>query len=123
MLIYWILFLIPACASLIESKRNVNPISGSYEVSFNLGIFFWMLFLTFIIGSRHGIGGDWLNYVIIYYGVIGTEFADLFTTARDDPFYNILNWFAANNNLGLHFVNIVCGFVFALGLTLSLIHI
>lgn len=117
MILYWILFLIPACVALIENKREIHPRSGSYEISFNLGIFCWMLFLTFIIGLRHGVGGDWLNYVIIYYGVIGTDFADLFATARDDPFYNIINWFAAQNNLGLHFVNVICAFIFAFGLT------
>jgi uncharacterized protein (DUF983 family) len=118
MIFYWVLFLIPACVALIENKKEIDPRTGSYDISFDIGIFFWMLFITLAIGLRHGVGGDWLNYVIIYYDVIGVGFNDLFAAVRDDPLYNIINWFAANNNLGLHFVNVVCAFFFALGLTI-----
>ena len=117
MILYWVLFLVPAFLALLESKRKPHPVSGSYEVSFNLGIFCWMLVLTFFVGLRHGIGGDWLNYVIIYYGIIGVELIDIFSNTRDDPFYTFLNWFAAANNLSIYFVNVVCAFIFALGLT------
>jgi hypothetical protein len=77
MIFYWVLFLIPACVALIENKKEIDPRTGSYDISFDIGIFFWMLFITLAIGLRHGVGGDWLNYVIIYYDVIGVGFNDL----------------------------------------------
>ena len=70
--------------------------------------------LTVTIGLRYQVGGDWNNY-LAYLAVMGDwELAEVL--AYGDPGYMLLNWFAGRNDLGIWFVNTVCGGIFSYGL-------
>ena len=63
---YWIMFSIPAFFAFIGKKRVPNQISGRYRSSIDLFVFLWIVVLTLIIGLRDDVGGDWINYLLIF---------------------------------------------------------
>ena len=107
MLPYLLLFSLPACAALVERPAQDMRRTGAV----------WLLAgfaLTITIGLRYQVGGDWNNY-LEYFAVIPTwELVEVL--ADGDPGYMLLNWFAGRNELGIWFVNTVCGGIFSYGL-------
>lgn len=104
MIPYWLLFFIPAHASL-SRRRNVWPQP--------LVIVLWIA-LSLFIGLRHEVGGDWFNYLPYVDRAEGVSFADIFQWG--DPGYNLLNWIFANSSPGIYGVNLVSGMIFSAGL-------
>lgn len=104
MIAYWILFLIPAWASL-TTRPNLN-----HATRLSVG---WIIFgvsLALMIGFRYEVGGDWRNYIRILHSTTRISLWEAVT--RTDPAYVILNW-----SLGkIWAVNLVCGVAFAYGL-------
>ena len=74
-----------------------------------------LLLMTAMIGLRHRVGADWVNYANINENAkaITLDFSIL---GQGDPSYIILNWIGANIFGGVYFVNSVCGFLFSLGI-------
>lgn len=72
----------------------------------------WVL-LTLMVGLRHEVGGDWN----VYQMHLDTA-PNLLSAAmlENDPAYGLLNWIAAEFDLGVYFVNSVCAALFAWGL-------
>lgn len=67
-----------------------------------------------MVGFRFEVGGDWGSYMGIYNSIY---FLTLSASTRiTDPGYAILNWLAANANLGISFVNLSCSALFVGGL-------
>lgn len=113
MLIYWLLFLIPAFLALSGEKRERNPVSRFHPLALDG---FWMIviiFLTLIIGLRYQVGGDWHTYLLILSRSEGEEFSIL-----RDPGYAAMNKLSTYIGFGIYGVNIICGFIFSLGLGL-----
>jgi hypothetical protein len=73
---------------------------------------FWLLFT--VIGFRHEVGGDWVNYLEHIEIAAQQDFSEV--AFGPDPAYHILNWFAAHYFGGIYLVNLICGAVFAWGL-------
>ena len=91
---YWILFLFIALALF------VNPHKFSYERSAHVSIdhqnlFYlkWIivLILTFFIGFRYEVGGDWLNYKEIYFSLANKDLLEAILLASD-PLFGLMNW-------------------------------
>ena len=114
MLPYWVLFLIPASAALVEHWPD--PQRRGFALSFAA---LWML-LTIAVGFRYGVGADWYNYTVMYryISMLSLEAA----LELSDPAYALLNWLAADWNLGPVYVNVICGALFALGLVVFARH-
>ncbi len=74
--------------------------------------------LVLMIGLRHEVGGDWFNYVEHILNAGNMSLRDLLTAneGRGDPAYDVLNWLAAEYDLGPYFVNTVCAALFSWGL-------
>lgn len=70
--------------------------------------------LTLLIGLRHEVGGDWLNYLEHIEYAYGESFSKLLKSK--DPAYAFLNWIGANIAGGVYFTNLVCGLFFSIGL-------
>src|SRR5215204_2916829 len=107
MLPYLLLFSVPACAALVE--RPAQDVRRTQAMWVLAGIA-----LTVTIGLRYQVGGDW-NHYLVYLGVMKDwELAQ--ALAYGDPGYMLLNWFAGRNDLGIWFVNTICGCIFSYGL-------
>jgi len=109
MLTYWIMFLVPAMTSLAVSPKPV-VVGRRMEVSWLMvGVAFALL-----IGLRHEVGGDWLNYEQNYFDLAGASLSE--ALAGSDPGYYVINWLSLSVGGDLHFVNAICGTIFSIGL-------
>lgn len=113
---YWIMFSIPAFFALIAKKRMPNPVTGKYRASVDLAILIWIIILSILIGLRHEVGGDWVNYLLKFEFLDGLAFQNIFERALDDPLYNSLNWISSNLSWGIYGVNFLCALIFSYGL-------
>lgn len=113
MLPYWVLFLIPMglAASRVRAASQPDRRAGLLW-----GAMFVLLVLA--IGLRHEVGGDWFTYAEHILDAGEVSFRDLLTIrgVKGDPAYDVLNWLAAEWDLGPYFVNTVCAVVFTWGL-------
>tara|TARA_B110000238_G_C16141935_1_gene446784 strand:- start:2444 stop:3418 length:975 start_codon:yes stop_codon:yes gene_type:complete len=76
----------------------------------------WWLFifaLTLLIGLRHDVGGDWSNYLRMLDRV---QYDSLRLMA--DPGYTAMNQLSLRLGWGIYGVNLICGFIFSLGLAI-----
>ena len=72
MLTYWLMFFVPAWAS-ISARSKPRPAGKHLE-------FFWFvagLFLTVLVSLRHEVGGNWFNYEAIYLDLVGASLSEL----------------------------------------------
>jgi hypothetical protein len=108
MMPYWVLFLLPAWAAINTTNSRVagsNPRKGR-NVPW---VFFW-IFLTFLIGFRYRVGGDWVQYLRIL------QMSGSFEADNIDPGYRLLNSFSLEMAWGIYGVNVIGGGIFAFGL-------
>ncbi|MDP2163200.1 MAG: EpsG family protein [Hydrogenophaga sp.] len=109
MLTYWILFLLPAWASVMAPTRP-RPAGPRLELS-------WLVVgvvLALLIGLRHEVGGDWKTYEWHYLDMVGAPLAEVLE--RSDPGYYLLTWLATQVDGGVYLVNTVFGALFSWGL-------
>lgn len=109
---YWLLFLVPAFQAVSKRRQMTPSLSGQRWSALWRTVF---VLIALMIGLRHEVGGDWINYV-----------ANLALTANltlleamagiGDPADNILNWVAAQSNLGIYLVNSIHATIFTSGL-------
>lgn len=113
MLPYWVLFLIPVGFAASRARMGALPDK-------RWPVVWWAMFvvLVFVIGLRHEVGGDWFMYAEHILAASGTSLFDLLVGrgTKGDPAYDVLNWLAAEFDLGPYFVNTVCAAIFSWGL-------
>ena len=108
MLTYWLMFFIPAWAS-ISAPSKPRPAGKHLELS-------WLvagLFLTVLVGLRHEVGGDWFNYEAIYLNMVDAPLSELLEGG--DPGYQMLNWLSSQVEGGTYLVNLMAGLIFSVG--------
>jgi hypothetical protein len=112
---YWILLLIPAYWAILRLK----PMSQSATINqSDHWSFMWksmFVFLVLMIGLRHEVGGDWIQYLEMLdtytdRPVVTTEFG------FQDPAFVLLNIFSVKTGLGIYFLNLVSAIFFCYGL-------
>jgi hypothetical protein len=109
---YWGLFLLfawPAITGKASLKAIRQPVGGRLWV----GVFF---ILTLMIGLRHEVGGDWINYIEHYISIDSTE--AIVINQKDEPLYWLIMWLAVYLDLGVYFANLVYASIFSAGLVL-----
>ena len=114
---YWMLFAVFALAAM----RQLQPASPSRPLAISslawlLVLRTWgpaFLLMALMIGLRHEVGGDWISYQG-HLDTVPDSLAD--ALLESDPAYSLLNWIAAELDLGVYFVNGVCAALFAWGL-------
>jgi len=72
-----------------------------------------VLFYTLLAGLRWDVGGDWGNYVEIYDDIALENLS--YAMSITDPLYGLVNWFSAQFDMGMYFVNGVCAFLLVYG--------
>ncbi|MDC0992153.1 EpsG family protein [Gammaproteobacteria bacterium] len=125
MLYYWSLFLIPAFFALIGKRRDVNK-NSAYTISMDPVWWMIVLILVVIIGLRDQVGGDWFTYILEYNSFYGSRFSEIYSGTSailDDPLYNLINWISLQFDWGIYGVNLICAFIFSIGLCLFCRHL
>jgi hypothetical protein len=107
---YWLIFSIPAFASLFEQ----SPYRRGYRRESGLLFLLTILLICLFIGLRYKVGGDWTSYVNHLFLASTIEFSDI--PAAGDPGYVLLNWLASRLGGGLWLVNSICAALFSWGL-------
>ncbi len=101
MIIYWLMFLVPACAVLMPKRLKSSHSWVSWALVF--------VFFVLVMGLRHEVGGDWFNYLGHFDSVAYYSLPDIMRHA--DPGYFLLNWLVSRAGGDIHYVNLVCAAV------------
>lgn len=112
MLPYWLLFIFPAWLALTRLRPDVGGVNPHVRWSSQWRAVFVLLVL--MVGLRHEVGGDWLNYLPMIADADEKTFAEALNAS--EPGYGLLNWLAAQTGLGVYLVNTVCAVFFSWGL-------
>ena len=111
---YWILFLIPAFWA-------VTRIKSMHYTSLLLHNDRWpevwrliYVLLVLMIGLRHEVGGDWIQYLEMLDSYSDTMQADKF--AFQDPAFVLLNNLATWSGMGIYLINLLSAIFFSWGL-------
>jgi len=107
---YWLMLLVPLLAGLSPWKAK-----GALPL---LQWFLYGFLLIFILGLRHEVGGDWLNYIQNFEGLVGVQFSEVFSIksiSRDFGF-EVIHWFCLNYLNGVYATNLICAGFFTAGL-------
>ena len=118
MAIYWLLLIIPALGALSAaiSLRRIPAVQGSVvSKPNNLAMGGFALFLVFVIGFRHEVGGDWIHYLEPIEQALELTWIQG-TLAGGDLAYGLLTWTSAHLGGGVYLINLVCAVVFVWGL-------
>jgi len=106
MLIYWALFLTPIY--FIFGKAQGGTRTSQLEWSI------YGLSLIILIGLRHQVGGDWVNYLEGLELESAIEWSDLFS--KRDPGYTLISWFSIGLGASVYGINLTCSIIFVVGL-------
>lgn len=106
MLPYWLLFALWTAGAVQAERRRVQD----PRVIFFIGA---AALTALMIGLRFQVGGDWLSYQRTYEGIFFLSLPQ--ALGETDAGYAALNWLAAQGNIGIVFVNVVCGALFMAG--------
>lgn len=110
MFVYWLILFFFGSAAILNRRSEVG-FSGSSTPRWNLPWLILWILLTFIIGLRHEVGGDWNSYLWHLNAMRGKTLAD--ALFERDPAYAFLEWFGANAWGGIYLVNTVCAGIFS----------
>ena len=104
---YWLLFGVCAIGALIARPQDDAD---------RLSPLFWLvgIFIAFLVGLRYEVGADWNTYLLIFERSSHVSFESIFR--RSDPAYQLINWWADENNWRIWVVNLACGAIFSWGL-------
>lgn len=112
MFVYWLMFLVPAYASIAQSRPQMI---FSRKIGMNWALT-WLA-LTLLIGYRFEVGGDWFLYMDELDRAFGLTFTDYMEFALSkDVLYLLLNWVSLEMGWGIYGVNLICGALFSFGL-------
>jgi hypothetical protein len=111
---YWLLFLVPALQAVTKLRKGEPQFSGAPWTSAWRAVF---VLLTFMIGLRHEVGGDWNIYLENLSAKGGITLSDVVAGgSHGDPSDSFLNWIASQSGLGIYLVNSVSAILFTFGL-------
>ena len=105
MAIYFIIYFICAYLALFLDKKQQKNI---------LLFIIFGVFLSFIIGFRYKVWGDWYNYLGHYEFTKHETINDILK--KPEILHYLLNWIAAKNDWGVYFTNVIYGAIFTIGL-------
>jgi len=85
----------------------------------NLNILFilFAIFLTFFIGLRHDIGGDWENYIAQFDKTFEHTFSYVEMIFHDDPGYWLLGYFMYYIGWYIYGTNFIVAIIFVVGIS------
>jgi len=111
---YWLMFLVPAVMAWQEVRQRPAGLATSHSAPVPLGWALAGLALALLVGWRHEVGGDWVNY-LRQVGAVGYE-SYRSEWWSNDPGYRLLEWLAYHSGSGIYGVNLMGAAVFTFGL-------
>jgi hypothetical protein len=102
---YWLMFLVPAWATLSPGRLKPSHARAMWIV---VGIVF-----AIMMGFRHEVGGDWGSYARFFQRAAASPLADVIRLG--DPGYNALNWLVSRLGGDIYWVNLACASVLMWG--------
>jgi hypothetical protein len=114
MLPYWLLFLTPALAAIVEAAPPSTRQAGRHASVAQLQWLVVWVAIALVIGLRDKVGGDWFNYEGMLEQSEGTTFWEALTST--DPGFALLNWLTLQMDWGMVGVNMMTAPLFSLGL-------
>lgn len=112
MIAYWVIFLMPALLALTLAEKGPRP--GRERVPLTPAWIAAWIMLVVVVGFRHYVGGDWMNYLRHYTAARGMGLAELI--AQSDPGYQFISWLSLALDLDIWGVNTIGAIIFATGL-------
>jgi hypothetical protein len=112
MALYWLLLVVPWLVAIGEPS-----VTGAEQPERSWGLIFKLYFvlLLMLVGWRHEVGGDWVNYLPTIDAALQKSFAGTLAQSGDTAYY-ALTWLSAHAGFGIYGVNLMCALVFAYGL-------
>lgn len=111
MLTYWLLFAYPAILALAYPAL-ADP-HQQRSAGQKLAILGFVVFYTLLAALREEVGGDWINYIVIYEDIQLDTLTYALTST--DPLYGLSNWLSAQVGMGIYLVNGICGLALVWG--------
>lgn len=114
MWIYWSLILVPAVLALNAKQQwKTIGLNGQWPLAWK-GTF---CVLSLILGLRHNVGGDWLNYEFNLSSASELSLSEMleFRFPFNDAGYGLIEWFGAQWG-GIYLANTICACIFCWGL-------
>ncbi len=108
---YILFFSITLFAALRERQVSHAP---ALQRRWGFWLFCYFSLLTFFVGFRDHVGGDWDSYLIYINEINNSSILDIIQGA--DPAYFLLNWISANVGGEIYLVNLICAAFFTWGL-------
>ena len=102
---YWLMFLVPAWATLTPGR--LRPAQARI-VWFVVGVLFALM-----MGLRHEVGGDWQQYIPLLRDTASRDFLEVM--GRGDPGYYGMNWLIAHAGGSIYHVNLLCAAIMMWG--------
>jgi hypothetical protein len=106
MTIYWIIFVIPALAAIVQGNSRAFVGAKLYWT--------FCAVLIAIVGLRYRVGPDWDNYLAHLDTVSASSASEAIRTS--DSAYWLLNWFANYTGQGVWLINVICATIYLTGL-------
>lgn len=106
MIVYWFMFATVAFAVLIP--RKMRPSQSVFMLTLVCSMF------GLLIGLRHDVGGDWINYERHFQWVSEATFRTALVEGKDPAFFG-LAWVVASLGGSLYALNLVCAAPLAWG--------
>jgi hypothetical protein len=103
---------LPQAAGYVPAGGQAN--SGTGRIIYSPMLVFGALVIIAMIGLRYKVGGDWDNYIRIFFNAKQLSFSS--AIERGDPGYQAINWAAGHFGYKIWVVNLICGAIFGFGL-------
>lgn len=112
---YWLMFFVPALLALQETViGRASPGRLASQSRMSLGWWLSIFALALLVGWRHEVGGDWINYLNNFQNAYyESNFVEWWL---NDPGYRLLEWLALQSGWDVHGVNLMAGTIFSVGL-------
>lgn len=102
---YWLMYLVPAWGALLPGRLKASQAWLPWAMVFAL--------FTLLMGLRHEVGGDWMNYLPLFRHTATMTFGEVM--GRSDPGYYGLNWVVAHLGGDIYHVNLACAAIMMWG--------
>jgi hypothetical protein len=118
---YGLLLAAPVIASFLAFGRASQLLHAKTtpKISTRVGdcrlMVMFAVILALMVGLRHEVGGDWLNYLPHVDAALEMNWKEGLRSGGD-PAYGLLTWLSAHLGLGIYGVNLICAAVFTFGL-------